>query len=44
MDDIFDLIPRAYDEDARDWLKDPKNLLYFELYLAELQARRGTPF
>lgn len=41
MDDIFDLIPRAYDEDARDWLKDPKNLLYFELYLAELQARRG---
>ncbi len=42
MDDFYGLINKASDEYVRDWLReDPKNLLFLELYLAELQARRG---
>ena len=41
MNDFFGLLNKTSDEDAREWLLDPKNMLYFELYLAELQARRG---
>lgn len=42
MEDFFGLIDKASDEEAREWLKeDPKNLLLFELFLAEREARQG---
>lgn len=42
MEDFFGLIDKASGEEARAWLKkDPKNLLLFELFLAEREARQG---
>ena len=42
MDDFYWLIPKSTDSMMREWLlKDPRNMLYFELFLAELQARKG---
>ena len=41
MDDVYNLLSKMSDYDAGEWVKDPKNMLYFELYLAELQARKG---
>lgn len=39
--DFFGYLKLASDEDAREWLKDPKNLLLAELYVAESIARKG---
>ena len=39
--DFFGLLDIYSDEDAREWLRDSKNLLLAELYIAELLARRG---
>ena len=42
MDDFYGLLNKVSDEGIRDWLiEDPKNMLFLELYLAELQARKG---
>lgn len=41
MDDFYGLLGKASDDLSREWLIDPRNMLYFELYLAELQARKG---
>lgn len=42
MYDFYGLISKATDQDLRDWLMaDEKNMLFMELFLAELQARQG---
>ena len=42
MNDFFGLIRRGEDEMAKEWLmKDPRNLLLAELFIAEQQARKG---
>ena len=42
MDDFYGLLRKVEDEGVREWLKeDPKNMMFLELYLAELQARKG---
>ena len=42
MDDFFGIIKDEDDALARSWLmEDDKNLLHTELYIAELQARKG---
>lgn len=42
MDDFYGLMGKVSDDGVRDWLKeDPKNMLFLELFLAELQARKG---
>lgn len=42
MDDFYGLIRDGSDELVREWLaKDPRNLLFAELYIAEVQARKG---
>ena len=42
MDDFYALLRKASDEEVREWLmSDPRNMLYLELYIAELQARKG---
>ncbi|MBR2831276.1 RNA-directed DNA polymerase [Candidatus Saccharibacteria bacterium] len=42
MDDFYHLIDNAEDADIRAWLTaDPKNLLFTELFIAELAARKG---
>lgn len=39
--DFFGFMNLTTDEEEREWLKEPKNLLLLELYVAELLARRG---
>lgn len=39
--DFFGLVRFASNEAGREWLREPKNLLLAELYVAELLARRG---
>ena len=39
--DFFGFMKLATDEDAREWMKNPKNLLLLELFVAEKLARRG---
>ncbi|MBR2658373.1 RNA-directed DNA polymerase [Candidatus Saccharibacteria bacterium] len=42
MQDLYNLIQNASDEQAMEWLKaHPKNLLKAELYIAESQAHKG---
>lgn len=41
MNDAFGLIKNATDADIRELLRDPKERLLMELYLSELQARKG---
>ena len=42
MRDFFGLLKDSDDELTREWLmKDPKNMLLAELYIAEQQARKG---
>ena len=42
MNDFYNLIGAASDEQIREWLMaDGWNLLYAELFIAELQARKG---
>ncbi|MBQ2660581.1 RNA-directed DNA polymerase [Candidatus Saccharibacteria bacterium] len=42
MGDFYGLIENASDEMVKEWLEsDPKNLLFTELYIAELAARKG---
>ena len=42
MDDFYGLLRKVEDDGVREWLKeDPKNMMFLELYLAELQARKG---
>ena len=39
--DLFGFLKIETDEEEREWLRNPKNLLLLELYVAELLARRG---
>ena len=39
--DFFGYIGIETDEEEREWMSEPKNLLLLELYVAELLARRG---
>lgn len=39
--DLFGFLQMEDDEDIREWLSEPKNLLLVELYVAELLARKG---
>lgn len=39
--DLFGFIKIEDEEEVRDWLREPKNLLLVELYIAERLARRG---
>ncbi len=39
--DFFGYREMCSDEDSREWMKQPKNLLLVELYIAERIARRG---
>lgn len=42
MDDFYGLVKGATNDAVREWLmSDPKNILRAELYIAELQARKG---
>lgn len=42
MQDFYNLIGKASDADISEWLKsDARNMLYLELYIAEMQARKG---
>ena len=41
MQDFFDFQEVYSDEEAHQWLKEPRNLLLAELYVAELLARKG---
>lgn len=41
MDDYFNLLGQASDEMSLEWLKNDKNRLLAELYIAEKQARKG---
>lgn len=42
MQDFYNLIGKASDTEIAKWLKsDARNMLYLELYIAELQARKG---
>ncbi len=42
MQDFYNLIGKASDSEIVEWLKsDARNMLYLELYIAELQARKG---
>ena len=42
MQDFYNLIGKASDAEIAEWLKsDARNMLYLELYIAELQTRKG---
>lgn len=41
MIDFFHLIESEADPETKEWLKDPKNMLLTELYIAEREARKG---
>ena len=39
--DLFGFLKIEEDEEAREWLREPRNMLLAELYVAELLARKG---
>ena len=41
MSDFFNLIEKTEDFDEKEWLKDPKNMLLLELFIAEREARKN---
>ncbi|MBQ6410247.1 hypothetical protein IJI18_03315 [Candidatus Saccharibacteria bacterium] len=41
MIDFFNLIEKAENLDEKEWLRNPKNMLLLELFLAEREARKG---
>ena len=41
MVDFFNLIDQAENPEEREWLRNPKNMLLVELFVAEREARKG---